>query len=220
MYCDQCGQWFLHDKDRKKHVKTVHENLGDKPTHYKCDICPDDEIFDSTRGYLQHYRVVHNDLPPEYKHCQKVYCELCGNWFMNEKARRIHVFKFHENRYMRKKQTYTCPHCKKNYTKKTQLKEHVMSVHENNTPYACDICPRKFALRLSLKSHKSTVHGNAKCDICQRVLSNQTDLGRHQLKVHGVVPKGTMNCQHCPLVFKIKSQLENHILNKHSDLTM
>ena len=48
--------------------------------------------------------------------------------------------------------------CRKYFSDKHQLKEHLASVHEGKKPYDCSICVKKFDSKKRLSEHFSRIH--------------------------------------------------------------
>lgn len=220
--CDQCSQEFT-SKDRlKKHVHNVHEQEEKEqkmPSKkiYVCIQC-NNTSFKGTQPYVNHYRSVHHEMPPEYSESNKVYCEQCGKVFLNDKHLKNHVLYSHEKKYRYKNPSkkFKCQHCEKIFAHRRNFQEHVQAVHEQNTPHECQECHRKFAFASSLSTHKRLTHTKVKCDICQSTLYSAFFLKKHKAQVHGVTPEGAFHCDHCTLIFMNEGSLKNHVLKKHA----
>ena len=76
-----------------------------------------------------------------------------------------------------KKDALLCPHCKKTYSSKQYLKEHVATVHENQR-YGCNECDKTFSSVVHLKSHYNTKHLKCEAFVCNTCGKN-TDHSTH-----------------------------------------
>ena len=55
------------------------------------------------------------------------------------------------------KRQYTCYQCEKQYTRQSNLKKHIQSVHAE-IKYPCDLCDKQFTEKGHLKKHIQSVH--------------------------------------------------------------
>ena len=106
----------------------------------------------------------------------------------------------------------------KQYNHSTPLREHVLKVHDKNTPFHCSKCPRKFWLKSFLKGHMVRVHERVKCEMCSMEICNSFMLKRHKAKVHGVKKSDEHHCRHCIFSFTHKSTLLKHIAKIHPEM--
>jgi len=162
--CPICGKFFYRIKT---HIKR-HDNC-----HY-CTICG--KKFESL-GALEYHRA---------KHYNKKYsCKLCDKKFGSRQARYRHEQKH--------KEAYVCNICKKVFTTKDFLLEHIIYVHkkESDKYIKCDVCGKTMQARL-LKRHMREIHDGKKriikkslvCSICKKTFSLLSELEDH-IRVHG-----------------------------------
>ena len=67
--------------------------------------------------------------------------------------------------------------------------------------------------------HKKFVHDRVNCSECGKEICNSFILAKHKKAVHGIIPENTIQCQKCPMFFKIETMLEKHIASKHKSDT-
>ena len=83
---------------------------------------------------------------------------------------------------------HTCKYCGKEFNRKSNLKEHISSIHEGGT-HKCHLCNKGFGSNFNLKKHVITVHEklkNFKCTYCEVAYGQKGDLNRHIKRVHNV----------------------------------
>ena len=99
-----------------------------------------------------------------------------------------------------------CPICHSYFSKNTDLKRHIETVHEGQkTP--CSICNALFSRKTDLKRHVETVHEGKRthCHLCSASFSRKTDLKRHVETVH----EGKKSqCPNCNASFARKADLK------------
>ena len=49
------------------------------------------------------------------------------------------------------------------------LKQHILTKHENKRDFHCDKCERSFGTPQTLKTHKLNVHNRVRCEECGKV---------------------------------------------------
>ena len=67
---------------------------------------------------------------------------------------------FEENKTITSSQIkdYTCENCRKTFSRKYNLDQHIKSVHEGIRNYKCEFCDRSFSHAQSLDRHRFSVH--------------------------------------------------------------
>ena len=114
----------------------------------------------------------------------------------------------------------SCPvsDCSANFRLPSEMKNHVMRVHEKTEkPYACTLCPEKYWRPGRLKEHMNGVHLNIKpfkCNECDFASAYSSTLSGHVKAMHNgerhYCPYP--NCSHYA---KYKGNLDKHINNVH-----
>ena len=106
-----------------------------------------------------------------------------------------------------------CPICHSYFSKNTDLKRHIETVHEGQKTQ-CPTCQALFSRKTDLKRHIETVHEGKRthCHLCSASFSRKTDLKRHVETVHE--GKRTL-CPNCSASFSRKTGLKQHIETVH-----
>ena len=109
-----------------------------------------------------------------------------------------------------------CSICNKEFTKESNLKRHISSVHERTKPYQCTSCGTEFSDPDSLKSHLLSVHEiekvdkwQWKCSICNKEFGKEYNLKRHIASVHE--KKKPYQCSLCGSEFSELPKLKRHL---------
>ena len=99
-----------------------------------------------------------------------------------------------------------CPICHSYFSKNTDLKRHIETVHEGQKTQ-CPTCQALFSRKTDLKRHIETVHEGKRthCHLCSASFSRKTDLKRHVETVHE--GKRTL-CPNCSASFSRKTGLK------------
>ncbi|XP_054740570.1 zinc finger protein 33A [Anastrepha obliqua] len=111
---------------------------------------------------------------------------------------------------------HPCPECEKKFTRKFQLKLHMISVHKlgDGLQYECDVCYKTFASRHSLSYHQRSVHSDERpfaCSHCDRRFVLRTQLSSH-LRIHtGEAKPRNFECLECGKRWPTKSVLRTHM---------
>ena len=71
------------------------------------------------------------------------------------KCRMQEHMKTHQEGYLQLRMP--CDQCEKSFKTKLQLKEHIMSKHENRA-FASDLCERTYKMKQNLTDHRNRVH--------------------------------------------------------------
>ena len=110
---------------------------------------------------------------------------------------------------------FKCKQCKRDFSSKPYLIEHVQSVHEG-VPFKCDQCSKTYTSSNGLHLHIGSVHARVKrfkCKQCEKVFCSQYDLNKHLQNVHEGF---TFKCDQCSKTFTSKQHLHLHIQPKCS----
>ena len=111
-------------------------------------------------------------------------------------------------------QVFTCNKCKKQYTSKSGITQH-MQVHTGRYSYYCDICRRGFIGKTAYDRH-TRGHAGLKyhCEYCSKPFMSKEKLGFH-LSVHTGQYK--FRCEKCRKGFNKKYVFNSHTLTHTSE---
>ncbi|XP_053668251.1 zinc finger protein 184-like [Anopheles marshallii] len=105
-------------------------------------------------------------------------CDICGLMV-------IHIPKHvevHKDEYK-----YNCPHCPVKFKQKTNLIQHIKTVHLKTVMKTCEICGKGFVHHKTYRYHMLTHQGEGKtfeCLDCSRTFSNSVYLRDHINRLH------------------------------------
>ena len=209
--CDQCDKSYEVKSSLKVHIKTVHEGKRD----HKCKEC--DKSYTQKATLDAHISAIHTQI--------KQQCPKCEMSFTTKRHRRDHLNRVHGEE---KEKCFVCY----KMICKSLLEDHIKSKHEFYTKYdlgygivdhnlknpeqkryQCNQCDKSYTQRGTLNQHIETIHQFVKhqCAKCGMIFKKRQSLRNHLKFQHG---EEKNKCDVCgKMVFK--SQLENHIKDKH-----
>ena len=158
-------------------------------------------IFRAANLYIKHHQEVHGNLPPEYKDKQLFICDHCPFISIAKRSLESHLVAVHKEggKAPQKVPERKCRYCEKAFKNLNNLKEHILTKHENKRDFHCDKCERSFGTPQTLKTHKLNVHNRVRCEECGKEFYNSFELKRHKATFHGIRPEGVHQCKFCPL---------------------
>ncbi|XP_077575733.1 uncharacterized protein LOC144198544 isoform X1 [Stigmatopora nigra] len=189
--CSVCHLSFPGVNKLTRHMRT---HTKEKP--FRCSVC--------SLSFSQSYHMTRHQ---RQKHDMQTFICKCGkkfaSWLKLKVHRRIH-------------KSLTCPSCKKSFSDKTELENHLKS-HEKipRAPFSliCDECGKVFGRRYHLKRHmvmhyKAANTGYFTCAECKTDFALAEDLKKH-LKKHAKENRGT--CSRCNQHFPSQEELKAHM---------
>ncbi|EDW00568.1 zinc finger protein 26 [Drosophila grimshawi] len=115
-----------------------------------------------------------------------------------------------------------CPECGKKYTRNSQLKSHMSSVHRvgDCLSYDCTVCSKRCASLHGLRYHVRSAHSMERpfsCEICDRRFVLRTQLISHARVHTGETKPRIFNCNMCKKTWPTKSDLRTHMRSHDPD---
>ena len=216
--CDQCSSVFLTEASLKNHIISKHIKVPEKIMCYECN-----QEFNESRYLVQHYKYVHNDIPPGFENKEQFMCDRCPSVFFSKLSLKQHCKTKHAVDGGPPPPSYSaesrknCPLCEKTFSSYLRRREHIKSKHEKDTPHKCDECHRSYGTLTCLRVHKRNMHQRVKCDQCGQEICNSFMLKRHKASVHGITPQDAHQCEHCPSFFQNLKAKEKHVAKHHPE---
>ena len=120
------------------------------------------------------------------------------------------------------KQILNCPTCDYSTKRQSHLQRHVSSTHETPNTAECELCGKILRGKESLKIHHNYVHNKKewkfKCDICDKLYINKSELEKHYQRHSSVVEKH--DCNECGRTFNSNEQYKSHIYRIHGAMKL
>uniref|UniRef100_A0A336LW72 CSON006329 protein n=1 Tax=Culicoides sonorensis TaxID=179676 RepID=A0A336LW72_CULSO len=133
--CPICNSKFYYKSTYQNHLTTVHSNNRS----FKCDLC--DKSYKRQDSLNQH-RLLHENK-------RSFECEICGSCF-NRKFSLTNHMKIHNERTW-----FECEFCEEaKYLTMTNLKKHIITIHQGQRPFLCPWCGFGFRTKATLDKHK------------------------------------------------------------------
>lgn len=88
-----------------------------------------------------------------------------------------------------KERKFRCEQCGSSFGMKSNLKRHVMTVHEDRRGHQCQICGAAFGLKQNLATHIRVKHEKMRpfqCDACGANFGYKQVLQNHRRNIHGL----------------------------------
>ena len=82
---------------------------------------------------------------------------------------------------------YDCIGCNTKFTKKQDLKKHMLLYHEGKKPFECKVCNKIFLKVQSVRSHIASIHDRTRlfeCIICLAKFAEKQNLNTHIASIH------------------------------------
>ena len=177
-HCHPCSQTGLSEEDMKKHIEEKHSKeqpaegssaSTSTATSAENPLCSECNQDFSNEGYLlQHYKIVHKDIPPGMKNRKQYICEQCGEVYLSQLTLQNHNKRVHtvttEN---------TCEDCGNVFVNVYEYKIHRERVHADGDndqgagkssakkkKLNCSHCEKTFVSYARCKEHIRSKHEN------------------------------------------------------------
>ena len=131
-----------------------------------------------TRCSIESWLVLSNQHFPHYFSRQTrlgSIFEIERDYFVENTIYKLYKMAALENN-VHKKKLYGCDICGFRSSLKTNLKQHILSVHEGMRRYKCELCDYKCHKKYNLDQHIASVHDknkNFQCENCDYSSSNK-----------------------------------------------
>lgn len=225
-HCEHCDQDFV-EANIHEHIDLVFENKTelklhiDKETHNEHNISANKASISDAPDDMQS-QSVSSHVPP----LRSIKCSYCDAIFpchgIKEEHKITHGIKIKEN---------FCTQCKSAWRTKSQLKDHIHSVHQPGQPvFTCQHCSISFVSNNDLIAHQTTrpltksavasatrrqrlkISKTYKCTACPEIFNSMRAQREHFI-VHGDKP---FKCSECSYAFRRLSSLKEH-MRQHND---
>ena len=90
---------------------------------------------------------------------------------------------------LKKERRFVCRECGFAFGMRSNLKRHVMTVHEDRRHFRCSICGAAFGLKQNLLTHVRVKHERSRpfaCDVCGVCFGYKQVLQNHRRNIHGL----------------------------------
>ncbi|KAK6488950.1 GDNF-inducible zinc finger protein 1-like [Huso huso] len=140
-------------------------------------------------------------------------CDTCNETFKTVNKYQAHMGKEHGINVVVK---YSCDLCTQLFTNHKNLRQHRLTVHNDERRYACKLCDKRFKRQKDINDHIRKVHEKKRspqaCPYCDKIISSKGGLTVH-IRIHtGEKP---YKCPDCPAKFAQKSSFNTHVRNMH-----
>ncbi|XP_072764485.1 uncharacterized protein [Anoplolepis gracilipes] len=174
--CNKCNKFFTNSWHWENHNENECSKMANKYCKY-CNITFATNLK-LTRHLRKHkWEMMNDPFVTIYK------CVTCPKIFVDKELYEQHR-NIHDPECWDK---FKCTICNRPFRDKFRLRDHILTVHENNKPHQCDICGRRFLYLHNMTMHR-TIHFGHKCSYCDTVLKKKEDLIKHIQQSHSLEP--------------------------------
>ena len=109
-----------------------------------------------------------------------------------------------------------CEICQKTFSTGGNLRNHIMTIHQNLRPFKCPFpgCEKKYSIQTRLQVHYRTHIGKKPyiCRFCQKAFNEKGNLKTHE-RFHSEIRP--FKCNECNKTYKTNGHLKDHIEIQH-----
>jgi len=109
-----------------------------------------------------------------------------------------------------------CSLCKKSFSTMGNLRNHIMTIHENQKPFKCPFpnCNKEYSIKSRLQVHYRTHTGSKPfiCNFCGKAFNEKGNLKTHE-RFHSELRP--FKCDKCSKTYKTNGHLKDHIEIQH-----
>jgi uncharacterized Zn-finger protein len=227
--CPMCGKGFAQKVKMQRHEKSVHQKIKE----FKCTYPGCDKAFSEASNLERHIKNIHKQVKSfvcGHKGCNKAYVDQDSliehqqvhSGYVCKNCKKIFTRKTNLKSHMLEHNgelPHKCPTCGKGFAQKVKMERHEKSVHQKIKDFKCTYpgCGGEFVDKSSLKAHIDRVHKKLKPFVCDHCGNTFAGLG--DLAKHKQIHnvKKTYICSNCAESFYTKAQLEWHEQSKHQN---
>jgi KRAB domain-containing zinc finger protein len=183
-FCDMCDFKTNRKDSLVSHKRTKHAKFSGQLTKsemlmleksFVCDQC----TFATTRAdYLKEHMETHEGV--------RHHCDYCGQSYAQARNLKAHIINCHGDL-----EDLRCDQCDFTTKRKDTFEHHIKFKHEG-VRHQCDVCLSSYSRSTDLKRHIKTVHTNPvekvtvkhPCALCSSSFCRERDLRRHVRVVH------------------------------------
>lgn len=122
-------------------------------------------------------------------------------------------------------QCFVCPRCGKQYKHRSSLDKHMRLVCEVEKQFKCPTCDYRCSRKTDLQTHVFHRHerpkdavGSHRCPKCDKAYHHRHSMLSHLRHECGIDPQ--FKCPFCPHRCKLKTNLDKHLLRRHSNIQL
>ncbi len=203
--CEKCEYRCVTREDMNRHILKMHSD----DTPIKCNEKNCNFACKNNDELKRHIIYVHTSEE------DKIYynCDRCDYKSTFERYLQIHIKEVHGDR------DYECDQCDFKTKTKKILDRHIYNIHSDEKPYKCQNCEYSCKTQFHLNIHINRIHIDEKPIKCQEEGCEYSCVLTKELRLHMIDHNNEYpyKCEECPFECKTRQNLNNHILNIHTD---
>ena len=223
--CDYCGKEFNCRKNKRDHVRMIHER------HKKVIVIKgsqkdlkDEKDFEIKENHVDsneepilpedHNEEMNDDLSKSSP--SKFNCDICHKFFNSAGTLHTHKLRKHTEN----PEKWICEQCGKEFNCRKNMKDHVREIHEKSKERKeCEFCKKPVVLS-NYEKHVRIQHMGDKpykCDQCDKTYGTKSHLRLHEKITH---KNERFQCDECGMSLTTYQSLRKHIQVKHRGIPL